>query len=138
METSTDRTNMQTLQGKLCVALYENLGDVVLPIIKTIYGQYGYEVGTGLRKKWRPKNLAEAGETFVDITNNAGLPSRIEMRNGIAYWTGYRCPFGIEHTHRAVCEALMEMDREIFCALLQIERDNMEFSIEKSLAAGDD
>jgi hypothetical protein len=138
MGINKERTNMQTLQGKLCVALYENLGDTVLPVIKEIYGEYGFEVGTGLRRKWKPKNLTVAGEAFVDITNKAGFPSSIEMRDGIACWTGYRCPFGIENTYRAVCEALMEMDRQIFCALLGVERDRLVFTIEKSLAASDD
>jgi len=138
MGINKERTNMQILQGKLCVALYENLGDAVLPVIKEIYGEYGFEVGTGLRKKWKPKSLAEAAKAFVDMTNDAGLPSSLEMRDGIAYWTGYRCPFGIENTYRPVCEALMEMDGEIFCAVLGVERDRMEFTVEKSLAAGDD
>ena len=138
MTRNNERTNMQTLQGKLCVALYENLGDVVLPVIKEIYGEYGFEVGRGLKKKWKPNNLIAAGEAFVDMTSKAGLPSTIEMRDGIAYWTGHRCPFGIENTYRAVCEALMEMDRQIFCALLGVETDILEFTIEKSLAIGDD
>jgi len=129
---------MQTLQGKLCVALYENLGDAVLPVIKKIYGEYGYEVGMGLKEKWKPRNLAEAGEAFVEMTNSAGLPSGIKMRDGMAYWTGYKCPFGIENTYRIVCEALMEMDRQIFCALLGVEEPAMEFTVEKSLAAGDE
>ena len=138
METNKDQTNMQTLQGKLCVALYEKLGDMVLPVIKKTYGEYGFEVGTGLKKKWKPNNLIAAGEAFIDMTNKAGLPSRIEMRDGMAYWTGYRCPFGIENTYGKVCEALMEMDRHIFCALLGVERDRLEFTIQKSLAVGDD
>jgi hypothetical protein len=138
MGNTNERTNMQTLQGKLCVALYETLGDAVLPVIRETYWKYGREVGTGLRNKWKPKDLAEAGKAFVAMTNDAGLPSCIEMREGVAYWTGYRCPFGIENTYRIVCEALMEMDRGIFCALLEVERDRMEFTIEKSLAAGDD
>ena len=138
MGVDKERTNMQVLQGKLCVALYENLGDAVLPVIKEIYGEYGFEVGMGLRKKWKPRGLAEAAKAFVDMTNDAGLPSSIEMRDDTAYWKGYRCPFGIENTYRPVCEALMEMDREIFCAVLGVKRDRMEFTIEKSLAAGDD
>jgi hypothetical protein len=128
---------MQTLQGKLCVALYETLGDMVLPVIRKTYGEYGFEVGTGLKKKWQPNDLTAAGEAFVDMTNKAGLPSTIEIRNGIATWTGYRCPFGIENTYGPVCEALMEMDRQIFCALLSVERDKLAFTIEKSLAKGD-
>jgi len=132
------RTTQQTLQGKLCVALFENHGDRVLPVIQKIYGDYGFEVGTGLKQKWQPNNLMEAADAFVRMTNSAGLPSHVEMREGIACWTGYRCPFGIENTYRDVCEALMEMDRQIFCALLGVERDRVAFTIEKSLAAGDD
>jgi hypothetical protein len=76
---------------------------------------------------------------FVDMTNKAGLPSRIEMRDGITYWTEEcHCPFGIENTYRTVGKTLMEIARQILFALLEVERDRLEFTIEKSLAVGDD
>ncbi len=36
-----ERANMQTLQGRLCVGLYERLGDPGLPGIEEIYGEDG-------------------------------------------------------------------------------------------------
>lgn len=133
-----ERANMQTLQGRLCVALYERLGIPVLPVIEEIYGEYGFEVGLGLKEKWKPSGLAEAIKAFVEMCNVNGLPSEVEMRDGMAHWTGYRCPFGIENTHRPVCEALMAMDREMFRAVLDVDKGRMEFTIDKCLAAGDD
>ena len=53
-EMNEKRIDMQTLQGKLCVALYERLGNDALRIIEEIYSEYGYEVGLGLKKKWNP------------------------------------------------------------------------------------
>jgi hypothetical protein len=132
------RTDMQKLQGKLCVTLYEKLGDQVLPVLEEIYGQYGFEVGLGLKEKWRPGGLDEAAKAFVEMCNVNGLPSEVEMQDGVGYWTGYRCPFGIENTYRPVCEALMAMDRELFRAVLGVDKGRMEFTIDKCLAAGDE
>ena len=132
------RTTMQILQGKLCVAMYEELGDQVLPVIGKVYGEYGYEVGLGLKEKWKPAGLDEAIRAFVRMCNENGLPSEVEMRDGVAFWTGYRCPFGIENSHRAVCEALMAMDRELFRAVLGVDEGRMEFTIDQCLAAGDE
>ena len=132
------RTDMQTLHGKLCVALYEKLGGQVLPVMEEIYGQYGFEVGLGLKEKWEPRDLAEAAKAFVEMCNSNGLPSKVEVQDSVAYWTGYCCPFGIENTHRPVCEALMAMDRELFRAVLGVAKGKMEFTIDKCLADGDD
>ena len=65
MASNKERTNMQTLQGKLCVALYENLGDVVLPVIKEIYGEYGFEVGRGLKKNGGRTALLRLGRHLL-------------------------------------------------------------------------
>jgi predicted hydrocarbon binding protein len=132
------RIDMQTLQGKLCVALYEEIGDACLRIIEEIYSEYGYEVGLGLRKKWKPRDLAEASEEFEKMTNEAGLPSKVEVRDNEAHWTAHRCPFGLQNTYRPVCKAVMAMDREIFRALLGIEKGKIEIEIEKTVADGDD
>lgn len=132
------KTTMQTVQGRLCAALYERLGSAVLPVIEAVYGQYGYEVGIGLRRKWDPENLAEAMNAFIAMTNAAGFPSEVTMRGEMAHWTGRRCPFGLEDTRREVCEAMMAMDRALIRALLELPADRVELVIEQSLAAGDD
>jgi hypothetical protein len=69
-EMNEKRIDLQTLQGKLCVALYEKAGEAGLAAIRQIYGQYGYEVGLGLRKKWAPKDLFEASKQFEKMTNS--------------------------------------------------------------------
>ena len=137
-EINEKRIDMQTLQGKLCVALYEKAGDAGLAIIRGTYSQYGYEVGLGLKKKWEPKDLFEASKQFENMTNEANLPSKVEVRGNEAYWTASRCPFGLQNTHRPVCEAVMAMDREIFRALLGLEQGDIEIEIQKTVAAGDD
>ncbi len=137
-EMNEKRIDSQTLQGKLCVALYEKTGDAGLRIIEEIYGEYGYEVGLGLKEKWKPGDLAEASREFEKMTNEAGLPSKVEVRDNEAYWTAHRCPFGLQNTYRPVCKAVMAMDREIFRALLGIEKGEIEIEIEKTVADGDD
>ena len=132
------RMDIQKLQGKLCVALYEKLGDQVLPVMEEIYGQYGFEVGLGLKEKWKPTCLEDAARAFVEMCNHNGLPSKVEMQNGVCYWTGYSCPFGIENTYRGVCEALMAMDRELFRAVLHVGKGRMVFTIDKCLVVGDE
>jgi hypothetical protein len=137
-EINEKRIDLQTLQGKLCVALYEKAGEAGLAEIRQIYGQYGYEVGLGLRKKWAPKDLLEASKQFEKMTNEASLPSRVEVKGNEALWTAERCPFNLKNTYRQVCEAVMAMDREIFRALLDLKEGEIEIEIKKTVAAGDD
>ncbi len=137
-EMNEKRIDLQTLQGKLCVALYEEAGDAGLRIIEEIYGEYGYEVGTGLREKWAPGDLFEASKQFEKMTNEADLPSKVEVKGNEAHWTAYRCPFSLQNTYRQVCKAAMAMDREIFRALLGLEKGQIEIEIQKTVADGDD
>ncbi len=132
------RIDLQTLQGKLCVALYEKAGDAGLRVIEEIYGEYGYEVGLGLKEKWKPGDLFEASKQFEKMTNEADLPSKVEVIGNEAHWTAHRCPFSLQNTHRKVCEAAMAMDREIFRALLGLEKGQIEIEIKQTVADGDD
>ncbi len=137
-EMNEKRIGLQALQGKLSVALYEKTGDEGLKIIEKIYSEYGYEVGLGLKEKWKPRDLYEASKHFEEMINEADLPSKVEVKGNEAFWTAYRCPFNLQNTYRQVCETLMAMDREIFRALLGLEKGEIEIEIQKTVAAGDD
>ena len=142
-ETETQKMNAkridhQTLQGKLCVALYEKAGDEGLAVIRKIYGEYGYNVGLGLKEKWQPKNLLDASKQFEKMVNEADLPSTVSVADNEAHWSSYRCPLGLQDTYRPVCEAVMRMDREIFRALLGLDKGRVEIDIQKTVAGGDD
>jgi hypothetical protein len=47
---------------------------------------------------------------------------------------GTKCPFGLENTTRALCEAVMAIDREYFREAVS---DKIELKILKTVAAGD-
>ncbi len=137
MSEKKKRLNMQSLHGKLCVSLYEEHGDSCLPIIEETYGEYGYQLGSGLKKKWQPKDFEEVGMSFMKMCNEAGLPTTVYLEGNTAYWEGKKCPFGLENTHRKVCEAMMQMDLEMMRALTGVQKGEILMTIEKSVADGD-
>jgi predicted hydrocarbon binding protein len=137
-EINEKRIDLQTLQGKLCVALYEKAGNEGLEVIKKIYSEYGYDVGLGLKKKWHPRDLSEASKQFEKMTNDGDLPSEVEVKGNEAHWKANRCPFSLQNTYRPVCEAVMAMDREIFRALLGLDKGQVEIEIRKTVADGDE
>jgi predicted ArsR family transcriptional regulator len=128
---------MQTVAGRLCVRLYEELGDAVLPIIREVYGAYGRELGCAFAAKWKIKTLEEAAKAFVALCNEQGLPSSYQLSGDRVCITGHKCPFGLDNTHRPVCEALMEMDREMLRTILGLSPDRLDMTIAKCLADGD-
>lgn len=130
------KTNMQSLHGKLCVSLYEQFGEECLPKIEETYGDYGRQLGSGFKKKWNIENFEAAGTAFMKMCNAAGLPASIRFEGNTGHWEGSLCPFGLENTHRRVCEAMMAMDLEMMRALTGTEKISM--TIEKTLAAGDE
>lgn len=135
MTNGKKRTNIQSLHGKLCVALYEQLGDTVLPIIKEIYGSYGRELGSGLKKKWNPESFESAMMSFAKMCNDGGMPLTVRINGNSAHVQGSVCPFELGDTHYKVCEAMMEMDLEMLRVLTGEE--GLKMNIEKSIAAGD-
>ena len=130
------RTNMQSLHGKLCVSLYQQLGEAVLPTFVETYGEYGREIGSGLKKKWNPDGFESAMTSFIKMCNDGGMPSDICVTGKTAQITGTFCPFGLENTDYKICEALMSMDLEMLKILTG--KENLGLRIEKTLAAGDD
>lgn len=137
MQGEKKRLNMQSLHGKHCVFLYEHFGEACLPIIAKTYGEYGYELGCGLKKKWKPKDFEAIGKAFMDMCNEAGLPTTVRVEGNTAYWEGKKCPFGLEKTNRKVCEAMMQMDLELMRALTGVEKNEIIMSIDQTVAAGD-
>ena len=137
MSSEKKRVNMQSLHGKLCVSLYEQFGERVLPIIAKTYGEYGYDLGCGLKKKWNPKDFEEIGMSFMKMCNDAGLPTTVHLEGNTAYWEGKKCPFGLENSQRKVCEAMMEMDLEMMRALTGVEKGKIRMTIDQTVAAGD-
>lgn len=129
------RTNMQSLHGKLCASLYEQLGEAVLPTIKETYGKYGRELGCGLKKKWNPDSFEAAMTAFIKMCNDGGMPAEVAIEGKTAQVKGTFCPFGLDNTDYKVCEAMMAMDLEMFKVLTGEEKLGMH--IEKTLAAGD-
>lgn len=126
---------MQSLHGKLCASLYEQFGEAVLPIIKETYGEYGHDIGRGLKNKWKPESFEAAMTAFIKMCNDGGMPATALIEGKTAQVKGNKCPFGLENTDYKVCEAMMAMDLEMLKVLTGEEK--MGLHIEKTLAAGD-
>jgi hypothetical protein len=60
--------------------------------MKETYGEYGYELGCGLKEKWKPKDFHEIAMAFMDMCNQAGLPTTVRVKEKTAYWEGCKCP----------------------------------------------
>jgi hypothetical protein len=129
------RTNMQSLHGKLCASLYRQFGESVLPTIQVTYGEYGREIGSGLKKKWNPDSFEAVMTSFIKMCNDGGMPADVLIEGNIAHVKGTLCPFGLENTDYKVCEAMMAMDLEMLRVLTGEEK--LRLRIEKTLAAGD-
>ena len=135
MTSGKKRTNMQSLHGKLCASLYEQFGEKVLPTIKATYGEYGHDIGCGLKNKWNPESFEAAMTAFIKMCNDGGMPTDALIEENTAQVSGTFCPFGLENTDYKVCEAMMAMDLEMLKVLTGEEKLGMH--IEKTLAAGD-
>ena len=132
------RTTMQSVQGKLCAALFESQGESVLPTFEKIYGEYGEELGAGLQKRSGSNGLEQAAKALQDMFDQAALPAEATFDGERIHWEGRLCPFGLENTHRKVCEAVMAIDLEMTRQLVGVSRGQLGITIDKTMAGGDE
>jgi len=120
-------------QGMLIKEFYKKFGKEALPIIENVCRRQGRALGLKLKKKLPDNKLTTVAQAFsksfdpnfVNIISNSDKKFHIQ---------GTKCPFGLENTSRALCEAVMAIDHEYFHEAVS---DKIDLKILKTVAAGD-
>lgn len=120
-------------QGLLIKAVYKKFGAEVLPIIKDVCRIQGKSLGLKLKKKIPNNNLTTVAKAFSKSFDQNSVKI-ISISDNYFQIQGTKCPFGLENTTRALCEAVMAIDHEYFCTAVN---DKVKLKILKSVAAGD-
>lgn len=125
--------NPTEAQGMLIKAFYEKFGKEALPIIKDICGRQGRVLGQKIRKKLPNNKLSTVAEAFTKSYDPKDVKV-LSLSDDTFQIQGTKCPFGLEHTSRELCEAVMEIDHEYFRTAVS---ENITLKIKKTVAAGD-
>jgi len=104
-----------------------------LPVIEDILGRQGCALGLRARKKLPDNRLSTIAEAFAKNFDPATV-NVVSISDERFHIQGSKCPFGLENTSRALCEAVMAIDREYFLAATE-GKTNLE--ILQTRAAGD-
>ncbi|MFW9987961.1 MAG: L-2-amino-thiazoline-4-carboxylic acid hydrolase [Candidatus Odinarchaeota archaeon] len=120
-------------QGLLIKAIYKKFGEEALPIIKEVCGVQGKSLGLKIRKKIPNRNLSTVAKAFSKTFDQNSVKI-ISISDDKFQIQGTKCPFGLENTSRALCEAVMAIDHEYFRTAAN---DKIELKILKTVAAGD-
>ncbi len=120
-------------QGLLIKAIYKKFGEEALPIIKEVCGMQGKSLGLKIRKKIPNTNLSTVATAFSKTFDQNSVKI-ISISDDKFQIQGRKCPFGLENTSRALCEAVMAIDHEYFRTATN---DKIELKILKTVAGGD-
>ncbi len=120
-------------QGLLIKAVYKKFGAEVLPIIKDVCRKQGKSLGLKLKKKIPNNNLSTVAKAFSKSFDQ-NFVNVISLSDEKFQIHGTKCPFGLENTSRALCEAVMAIDHEYFREAVS---DKIKLKILKTVAAGD-
>jgi len=120
-------------QGLLIKAVYKKFGDQALSVIEEVLGKQGKALGLKLRNKIPDTRLSTVAKAFSKSFSQ-DLIKVVSISDTKFHITGNRCPFGLENTSRSLCEAVMAIDREYFCAATG---KKVKLQILKTVAAGD-
>ena len=121
-------------QGMLIKAFYEKFGKEALPIIREVCAKQGHSLGLKVKKKLPDNNLSTVAKAFTS-TYDPELVKTVSLSEDYFRVQGTRCPFGLEHTSKELCEAVMAIDLEYFKKAVS---EGIELTILKTLAAGDE
>ncbi len=120
-------------QGILIKEFYKKFGKEALPIIESVCGRQGRALGLKVMKKLPDNKLTTVARAFSK-SFNPNFVKIISVSDEKFQIQGTRCPFGLENTARALCEAVMAIDHEYFREAVS---DKVELKILKTVAAGD-
>ena len=120
-------------QGILIKEFYKKFGKEALPIIESVCGRQGRALGLKVMKKLPDNKLTTVARAFSK-SFNPNFVKIISVSDEKFHIQGTRCPFRLENTSRALCEAVMAIDHEYFREAVS---DKIELKILKTVAAGD-
>ena len=120
-------------QGMLIKEFYKKFGKEALPIIENVCRKQGRALGLKIMKKLPDNTLTTVAQAFSK-SFNPNFVKIISMSDECFHIQGTMCPFGLENTSRALCEAVMAIDYEYFREAVS---DKIELKILKTVAAGD-
>ncbi|NVM45555.1 MAG: hypothetical protein HWN79_11620 [Candidatus Lokiarchaeota archaeon] len=126
-------SNSIEAQGLLIKEFYKKFGKEALPIIETVCGKQGRALGLKIMKKLPDNKLTTVARAFSK-SYNPNFVKIISISDENFHIQGTMCPFGLENTSRALCEAVMAIDREYFREAVS---DKIELKILNTVAAGD-
>jgi hypothetical protein len=127
----------EEVMGSLARVLYERQGREVIPLITSLFGKLGSSAGARLKRKGGTQDFTTAVTTFFTPALQSKPPRAefVDLTENSLIVKAFTCRIGLCGAGRELCEAVMELDREM---INQITGEEVNMIIEKSLAAGDD
>lgn len=120
-------------QGLLIKKFYGKYGKDAIPLIKEVCELQGKSLGLRIKKKVSDNKLTTVAKAFVK-SYDPDLVKVVSLSDEEFQVQGTKCPFGLEHTSRELCEAVMSIDLEYFRTAVS---DKIELKILKTIAEGD-
>ncbi len=125
--------NPMEAQGLLMIEFYKKFGKEALHVIENVCGKQGRALGLKIMKKVSDNKLKTVAQAFSK-SFDPNFVKIISISDECFHIQGTMCPFGLENTSRALCEAVMAIDLEYFRKAVS---DKIELKILKTVAAGD-
>jgi len=134
VENKYPASTSREVQGSLARLLYEKNGPEVLPLISSIFAEFGTIEGKKARKKLGDFGFVAALSTFFKPAIDGKRAEIIELREDKLVLKGLTCAMGLKGAGREVCQAIMAVDKAIVSNLTGKE---VKLNIKQTLAAND-
>jgi predicted hydrocarbon binding protein len=126
---------MMTGFGALSKSFYQKYGKEALPIVAGVMSQGGMEWGKLMQKMTPVKGMKAYGESFKAMSSMMGMGAEVvELSDNKLHFKMSKCPFGLEGTSKELCEAMMNLDKNMMSTFLGKQG---EVKVLKTVAAGD-
>lgn len=129
-------TNHMEVEGNLCRLFYEKFGDEALPLIESVFHNWGVILGQSMRAKMPSHSPKAALEFYLKpAMNREPRPIMKELPGNRLMVRVFTCPYRLQGAGEALCHAMMAMDRAMLDTAAGIK---LEWKYTKLIAVGDD
>ena len=120
--------------GTFSKELYDRHGEMGLETIRNVVRKFGRFQGKALKKRiGHSASLKEIAEKLIETANKVGMKMEVKASEFEIKIVCDKCPFNLENTSMALCDAFMDIDR----AMWEEIDPTLEMFIEKTTAVGD-
>lgn len=119
--------------GSIAIAVDKKFGAAGRDVLRQVMTERGVAMGEMLKPMSTGKDFKSVGTFFSQAIKMFGVENEAKLKEEEVTITASKCPYGLEGTNRALCEAMMAFDKTVITTI----GPDVTLEVVKTVAIGD-